>query len=183
MNNVRPHLTMLTEDQKQDIHQYTMKLLATTGVRVDSPSALEMLRKKVGSSNVNDRTVRIPAELVEWALKVAPRQIQIYDRRGNPQFRIGEEGDRTRFGIGVTALYYQEPDTDTPVLFQRKHMQDMVRVGNKLPHYDMVSTIGIVRDVPDYLTDLIGSLEHEGLRMTKDSSKPVNFSEQILLNY
>ena len=45
-------------------------------------------------------------------------------------------------------------------LFQRKHMQDMVRVGNKLPHYDMVSTIGIVRDVPDYLTDLIGSLEH-----------------------
>ena len=45
-------------------------------------------------------------------------------------------------------------------MFQRKHMQDMVRVGNKLPHYDMVSTIGIVRDVPDYLTDLIGSLEH-----------------------
>jgi len=33
-------------------------------------------------------------------------------------------------------------------------------VGNKLPHYDMVSTIGIVRDVEDYLTDLVGSLEH-----------------------
>jgi Trimethylamine:corrinoid methyltransferase len=160
MNNIRPHLTMLTEDQTQDIHQYTMKLLATTGVRVDSPSAVEMLTKKVGISNVDGRTVRIPEELVEWALKVAPRQIQIYDRRGNPQFTIGGAEDRTRFGIGVTALYYQEPETDTPVLFQRKHMQDMVRVGNKLPHYDMVSTIGIVRDVPDYLTDLIGSLEH-----------------------
>src|SRR5215470_13025967 len=73
---------------------------------------------------------------------------------------IGAGEDRTRFGIGVTALYYQEPETDTPVLFQRKHMQDMVRVGNKLPLYDMVSTIGIVRDVPDYLTDLVGSLEH-----------------------
>jgi trimethylamine--corrinoid protein Co-methyltransferase len=160
MNNVRPRLTMLNEEQKQEIHEYTMKLLATTGVRVDSPSAVKMLRKKVGDSNVDGRTVRLPEELVEWALQVAPREIQIYDRRGNPQFKIGAAEDRTRFGIGVTALYYQEPETDTPILFQRKHMQDMVRVGNKLPHYDMVSTIGIVRDVPDYLTDLIGSLDH-----------------------
>jgi len=160
MNNVRPQLKMLTEEQIQDVHKYTLQLLATTGVRVDSPSALAMLEKRVGSSNVEGRTVRIPAELVEWAIKVAPRRIQIYDRRGNPQFQIGAEGDRTRFGIGVTALFYQEPETDTPVLFQRKHMQDMVRVGNKLPHYDMVSTIGIVRDVEDYLTDLVGSLEH-----------------------
>ena len=98
MNNVRPHLRMLTEEQINDIHQYTLKLLATTGVRVDSPSALEMLKKRVGDPLVQDRTVRIPAELVEWALQVAPRQIQMYDRRGNPQFTIGGEGDRTRFG-------------------------------------------------------------------------------------
>jgi trimethylamine--corrinoid protein Co-methyltransferase len=160
MNNVRPHLTMLTEEQKQDIHRYTLKLLATTGVRVDSPSALEMLRKTVGSSMVEERTVRFPAELIEWAIKSAPSQIQIYDRRGNEQFTIGGEGDRLRFGIGVTALYYQDPATDTPELFQRKHMQDMVRLGNKLPHYDVISTIGIVRDVPEHLTDLYGSLEH-----------------------
>jgi trimethylamine--corrinoid protein Co-methyltransferase len=124
MNNVRPHLQMLTEEQINDIDRYTLKILATTGVRVDSPSALEMLRKCVGDSLVQDRTVRIPAELVDWAIQAAPRQIQMYDRRGNPQFTIGGEEDRTRFGIGVTALYYQEPDTDTPVLFQRKHMQD-----------------------------------------------------------
>jgi trimethylamine--corrinoid protein Co-methyltransferase len=160
MNNVRPHLRLLTEEQIQDIHKYTLQILATTGVRVDSPSALAMLGKRVGRANVEGRTVRIPAELVEWAIKVAPRRIQMYDRRGDPQFTIGGEGDYTRFGIGVTALYYQEPDTDTPVLFQRKHMQDMVRVGNKLPHYDMVSTVGIVRDVPEHLTDLYGSLEH-----------------------
>jgi trimethylamine--corrinoid protein Co-methyltransferase len=160
MNNVRPHLTMLNEEQKQDIHRYTMTLLANTGVRVDSPSALAMLRKTVGSSMVEDRTVRFPMELVEWAIKAAPSRIQIYDRRGNAQFTIGGEEDRMRFGIGVTALYYQDPVTDTPELFQRKHMQDMVRLGNKLPHYDVISTIGIVRDVPEYLTDLYGSLEH-----------------------
>jgi len=160
INNVRPRLRMLTEEQINDIHEYTLKLLETTGVRVDSPSVVETLEKRVGSLMVDGKRVRIPRELVEWAIKAAPRQIQIYDRRGNPQFQIGGEEDRTRFGIGVTALFYQEPETDTPVEFQRRHMQDMVRVGNKLQHYDMVSTIGICRDVPDYLTDLIGSLEH-----------------------
>ncbi|MEP7134558.1 MAG: trimethylamine methyltransferase family protein [Chloroflexota bacterium] len=160
MNNVRPQLKMLTDEQIQDIHKYTMQVLATTGVRVDSPSALKMLEKRVGSSNVEGRTVRFPAELVEWAIKVAPKQIQMYDRRGNPQFTIGGVDDRMRFGIGVTALYYQDPVTDTPELFMRKHMQDMVRLGNKLPHYDVVSTVGIVRDVPEHLTDVYGSLEH-----------------------
>jgi trimethylamine--corrinoid protein Co-methyltransferase len=151
---------MLTEEQKQDIHQYTLRLLATTGVRVDSPSALELLRNTVGSSLVTDRTVRFPAELVEWAIRSAPSQIQIYDRRGNASFTLGGEEDRLRFGIGVTALYYQDPVTDAPELFRRRHMQDMVRLGNKLPHYDVISTIGIVRDVPEPLTDLYGSLEH-----------------------
>ena len=46
MNNVRPQMKMLTEEQIQDIHKYTLKLLATTGVRVDSPSAVTMLEKK-----------------------------------------------------------------------------------------------------------------------------------------
>ena len=116
MNNVRPYLKLFTEEQKQEIHAYTLEVLATPGVRVDSPSALEMLEKRVGSSNVDGRTVRIPKELVDWAVSIAPKRIQIFDRRGNPQFQIGGAEDRIRFGIGVTALYYQEPETDTPVL-------------------------------------------------------------------
>jgi len=77
MNNVRPKLTMLTEEQIREVHDQTLTLLETIGVRVDSPSALEMLKNRVGSSTVNERTVRFPRELVEWAIKVAPRQIQM----------------------------------------------------------------------------------------------------------
>jgi trimethylamine--corrinoid protein Co-methyltransferase len=38
-------------------------------------------------------------------------------------------------------------------------MQDMVRLGNALPHYDVISTVGIVQDVPVAQTDLYASLE------------------------
>lgn len=160
MNNVRPKLTLLNEEQIREVHALTLRLLESVGVRVDSPSVLGMMKKRVGSSMVDDRTVRFPPHLVEWAIQAAPSQIQIYDRRGQPAFMIGGPQDRIRFGIGVTALYYQEPETDAPVLFERRHMRDMVRLGNKLPHYDVVSTVGVVRDVPEHLSDLYGSLEH-----------------------
>jgi trimethylamine--corrinoid protein Co-methyltransferase len=71
---------------------------------------------------------------------------------------LGE--DRLRFGVGVTALFYQEPVNEKLELFTRKNFQDLVRLGSALPLYDVVSTVGIVRDVPEELTDLYGSLEH-----------------------
>jgi trimethylamine--corrinoid protein Co-methyltransferase len=160
VNNIRPRLYLLTEDQKHDIHKTALQLLETVGVRVDSPPTLAMLSRTVGTSLVDDRRVRFPSEIVEWAIKSAPRRIQIYDRLGRLDFSIGGPDDRIRFGVGVTALYYQEPETDEPVLFERRHMRDLVRLGNALAHYDVISTIGIVRDVPEPLTDLYGSLDH-----------------------
>jgi trimethylamine--corrinoid protein Co-methyltransferase len=62
--------------------------------------------------------------------------------------------------VGVTALFYQEPVNEKLELFTRKNFQDLVRLGSTLPLYDVVSTVGIVRDVPEELTDLYGSLEH-----------------------
>ena len=102
--------------------------------------------------------MKLSAELVESAIQSAPSTIQMYDRRGNPVFNLGD--DRLRFGVGVTALYYQEPVNDNLELFTRQHMRDLTRLGSALPLYDVISTPGIVRDVPEHLGDLYGSLEH-----------------------
>ncbi len=157
MNNARPQLTLLNEEQIQQTHQYALRILSETGVRVDSPSVIEML-EKTGQAQVEGRSVKLSAELVESAIQSAPSAIQMYDRRGNPVFNLGD--DRLRFGVGVTALYYQEPVNDNLELFTRQHMRDLTRLGSALPLYDVISTPGIVRDVPEHLGDLYGSLEH-----------------------
>ena len=165
MNNVIPHLTLLTEEQILQIHQYALRILAETGVRVESPSVLEMLGKS-GQVEVRGRSVKIFPELVESAIQSAPSNIQIFDRLGNPAFQLGTSqsslkgDDRLRFGVGVTALYYQEPVNDDLELFTLEHMRILTRLGNLLPLYDVISTPGIVRDVPEALGDLYGSLEH-----------------------
>ena len=157
MNNVRPKLHLLNEEQIEQAHLYTLSVLSETGVRVDSPSMLSLLEHKLGLK-ADGRMIRFPAEVVEEAIQSAPKTIDVFNRRGEQTFTLG--ADRLRFGVGVTALFYQEPVDDHLDLFTRKNFQDLVRLGSACTLYDVISTVGIVRDVPENLTDLYGSLEH-----------------------
>jgi trimethylamine--corrinoid protein Co-methyltransferase len=163
---IQPRIRLLNEEQIAQIHSYTLKILATTGVRVDSPSACQLFASRLGSKVVDGSRVRMPPEAVEWALKVAPSTIDIFNRRGGLAFRLGE--DRTRFGIGVTTLFYQDPLTDEVTPFGRRHMQDMARLGDALPHFDVISTVGVIQDVPSQLSDL-----YESLEMLANTTKPL----------
>ena len=156
MNNAIPKLTLLNEEQIHQIHHYALNILSETGVRVDSADVIDIL-KKTGQVQVKDGNVKLSTEIVEQAIQSAPSAIQMYDRNGNPAFLLGD--DRLRFGIGVTALYYQEPVLDNLELFTTHHMRILTRLGSSLKNYDVISTPGIVRDVPAALSDLYGNLE------------------------
>ncbi len=165
-HNVRPTLKLLTPEQIQQVHTYAMRILNQTGVRVDSRPVQEMMVKAVGSSRLEGDILHLPPDIVEWALNTAPHVIDIYDRRGEPAFHLG--ADRHRYGLGVTSLFYQDSDDDRVVPFARRHMQEIVRLGDKLPLYDVISTIGIIQDVPAAVSDLYASLE-----MIANTTKPL----------
>ena len=163
---VKPRLSLLSEGNIHDLHHYALDILQRTGVRVDSEPVRQMLAKRVSPALVSDDIVRLPPELVEWALGCAPRVIDIYNRRGELVFRFG--ADRHRFGIGVTSLYYQDPLTDRLSPFVRKNMQELVRLGEKLPLYDVVSTVGVLHDVPPAVSDLYATLD-----LVANTTKPL----------
>jgi trimethylamine--corrinoid protein Co-methyltransferase len=162
---VRPQITVLSQEQIVQVHETSLHILSSVGVRVDSGRARDIFATVTGQSAADDR-VRIPCQLVERALETTPSQVEVYDRQGNLAFCLGD--DRTRFGIGVTALYYQDPETDEVTPFGRRHMETMVRLGSALPSFDVVSTIGIVQDVAPEVSDLYAVLE-----MTANTIKPL----------
>ncbi len=161
-----PRITLLDEDQKALTHRYALDVLSQTGVRVDSPDIRKLLSPHVGASMIKDDIVRFPSELVEWAIQAAPKNIAIYNRQGDLAFNLGS--DRHRFGIGVTSLYYQDPVTDELVKFARPHMEELVRLGDRLPLYDVVSTVGILQDVSPQVSDLYATLD-----MIANTRKPL----------
>jgi trimethylamine--corrinoid protein Co-methyltransferase len=135
-------------------------------MRVDSPKALKIFKVSPGVKFLNERRLVIQPEIVEWAIQQCPSTIDIYNRNGDLVFRLGEE--KTRFGIGVTNLFYQDPANNEIVPFTRKHMRRSVGLGNNLPSFDVISTIGIIRDVETRKADLVALLE-----MVANTIKPL----------
>jgi trimethylamine--corrinoid protein Co-methyltransferase len=162
---IKPSLTVLDPGQIKQVHEYSLEILATTGVRIDSPKACQLFAQAIGPKAIDGDLVRIPSELVEWALQVAPSSVDVYDRSGSFVFSLP---DRARFGIGVTDLYFQDPETDAVVSFHRQHMVSSVRLGDALSSFDVISTIGIIQDVPAEASDLYATLE-----MTANTTKPL----------
>jgi trimethylamine:corrinoid methyltransferase-like protein len=162
---VQPTLTVLDQEQIEQIHGYSLQILSSIGVRVDSEPARQLFAKAIGPAAIDHGRVRIPPELVEWALATAPSAVDIYDRAGQLAFRLPGQA---RFGIGVTALYYQDPETDAVTPFSRKDMETTVRLGDALSSFDVISTVGIVQDVPAAVSDLYATLE-----MAANTVKPL----------
>lgn len=167
MTAVTPTLNVLTKDQIQQVHQHSLDILSTTGIRVDSPRALELFAKF--SCDIKDNNqVFIGEELINWALNAAPSAIDIYDRSRQYRFTLGGESQTTRFGVGVTNLFYQDPLTDQVSPFSIEHTAMATRLGQTLEQFDVISTPGIVQDLPPGSADLYSSLS-----MVANTAKPL----------
>ena len=165
INRIRPKITVLSQQQVDRIHAQSLHILSSVGLDVESEKARNLLADAGAQADGN--RIRIPGEMVQWALDAAPPAVEIFDRGGKPAFTVGDDNE-TRFGVGVTALNYQDPMTDEITLFGRKHMETVVRLGECLPSFDTISTPGVIQDVDPTISD-----EFEVLEMVANSTKPL----------
>jgi trimethylamine---corrinoid protein Co-methyltransferase len=162
----RPTLTLLSLEQIQRVHEAALKVLENTGVLVESDRARAVYAKGSDSVLIEENRVKFKSDIVEWAIKAAPPTYDVYNRLGEKAFTLGE--GPTRFGNGVTNLFYQDPVTDQVTQFTRKNMEVGVRLAQSLSEYDVISTLGVLRDMPPQIADLYAVLE-----MIANSTKPL----------
>jgi trimethylamine---corrinoid protein Co-methyltransferase len=165
-DQAKPRITLLSAEQIQRIHEGSLKVLQNIGVIVESQRARDVYAKGKGSVRINDEYVTFERDIVEWAIRSTPATYDVYDRTGGKAFTLG--AGPTRFGNGVTNLFYQDPATDEIAPFSRRHMESGVRLAQSLPEYDVISTIGVIRDLPPSIADLFAVLE-----MVANSTKPL----------
>ena len=159
MGNVSPSINCLTRDQCVRVHDYSLKILSDIGIRVGSDTARTLFSE--GDCRVlPDNRVVIPAERVQWAIEKAPASVDVYDRSGSPAFTVGQRPDsETRFGIGVTNLYFQDPETDDVTPFSLDHVATAARLTETLTQFDMLATPGIAQDISPQTADLRVTLQ------------------------
>jgi len=165
MSKVQARLTVLTPNQIQEVHQQSLKILAGTGIRIDSERALEIFVQAGATCDGN--RVRLSATFVDQALASAPSAIEIFDQTGEPAFTLTPIQE-TLFGIGVTNTSYQDSQTDEIQPFTREHASLATRLGNTLEQFDLVSTPGVIQDERNSDPEVLTLLE-----MLANTTKPL----------
>ncbi|AET69834.1 trimethylamine:corrinoid methyltransferase [Desulfosporosinus orientis DSM 765] len=169
MQVLRPTIGMnvMTQEEKEQLHAATMEILEEVGVEVYDEEALALLKN--GGASVDGINAKIPASMVEEALKSSPGLVTIYDREGNPKM------DLTRGNI------YFGTGSDTPLVLdwetrqQRKAvLNDTAQasiVADALPNIDFVMSMGLASDAPVRISDI-----HQVKAMLLNTIKPFIFT-------
>lgn len=96
-------MNLLTREQIDEIHDASLELLETVGVKVDHTDVFERLRAAGAESDADGVTVRFPRTLVAQCIESAPRNIRLADRRGGCA-EVGADGGTVFWG--GNALHY-----------------------------------------------------------------------------
>ena len=75
------YLRVLSEDEKAGVHERSLKILAETGVRVNTEKGRQYLKAAGADVDENTKIVRFPRSLVEQSLELAPKDFTLGARR------------------------------------------------------------------------------------------------------
>jgi trimethylamine--corrinoid protein Co-methyltransferase len=162
-----PQLRKLSDDQLRRIHDASLEILERTGVYLHDEEALALL-KQAGISPSADGRVRIPSERVDWALKLAPKRVVLYDRYGNPAMPLEDYNVFYGPGSDCPNVVDLESGDLRPATLQDGI--DGVRLCDALPNIDFIMSFCLASDVDQRLVGL-----YQMRTMLANSTKPSIF--------
>src|SRR4030042_321334 len=117
---------VLTEDEQQHVHNMSLRILEEVGIRFHGNRAPKILREHGVSFNPENKIAKIPAELVEQALKTAPKSFILGAR--NPAHNFALPAPHTRYGIDGTAAFVLDFNTGQRRYGTSKDIENALRV-------------------------------------------------------
>jgi trimethylamine:corrinoid methyltransferase-like protein len=168
-----PRLKVISDAEIELIHLSTLEVLRRTGIAVREPKAVEIL-EKAGCAAEGDR-VRIPAHLVEQALRATPPRVAMSDRNGKPAMFL--EADNVYFGTGSDTPHISDLQTKKRRLAVLKDIENVARVVDFLPELNFLMCSGIASDVNPRISDIF---HFEA--MVGHTEKPIVFTAWSLNN-
>lgn len=156
------HLSVLSGADISAIHLASLEILERTGVFVELPLALEMLRG--AGATVEKGRARIPSFLVDQALRTAPSRVAICNRDGTRSLFL--EGNRSFFTGIADCLDVLDPFSRTRHSFTSKDYRLTCRVIDASPNLHGAGAGGNALDYPPELCQQI-AFKYSILNMKK----------------
>jgi trimethylamine--corrinoid protein Co-methyltransferase len=163
----QPRLKVLSREQAFAIHTAALEVLQKTGFKMEHAGALQMLAD-AGCNVCNGDWVRMPAYLVEEALRSAPRQIALYDQRGNRAMALLD--GNPFYGTGSDATFTLDLETGHRRRVVLKDAANFAMLVDGLDNMDFAMSMANPEDVP--IEDIY---VYAFAEMVKNTNKPIVF--------
>ncbi|MEI8216603.1 MAG: trimethylamine methyltransferase family protein [Eubacteriales bacterium] len=154
---------MWDKAQLQLLHEASLSILSKTGMSVHSEEAIELLRN--AGAQVDGKIVKIPANLVENALKTAPSVFTLYSTDGS--FSLELEKNSVYYGTGTDMPEFLDQYTHTVRPAVLKDCENSTKVAHSCANIDWIAPMALANDVHPHIADL-----HHFKAMRQFSNKP-----------
>ena len=104
----RPRLNLLTPAHVEAVHEGSLRILRELGLRVDSERARRVFGKAGRGVRIEGDRVTFERDVVEWAIRVSPATVDVFDRRG-----------ASTGAPGCCTSSRRQPEADSPTLRTR----------------------------------------------------------------
>ncbi|HWR41737.1 trimethylamine methyltransferase family protein [Sporomusa sp.] len=163
------NFSVLNQDKIDKIHEKSLYIMENVGMKVTGERAVKLLLAN-GATLADDGLIRITREMVDKALKSAPKEVTLYTRDGEPAMVINSE-NQVYFGTHSDQLEFVDPFTNTVRQFLKKDIQTMCKVADYLPNIYFVLSVGMTADVDPKV-----QTQSTFIETVKNFSKTINFS-------
>ena len=146
-----PPLQVFSQAQLEEIHYASLEVLRRTGVRIQLPEAVELMRE--AGCHVEGERVYLPPSVVESAIRSAPSQVVLCDRHGEPAVRV--EGYKPHFGTGSDCIFVIDPYTGERRSARLEDVGHFAKLVDALPHMDFAMGMSVANDAPEAIADVL----------------------------
>lgn len=157
-------INVFDDSQCEVIHQAVLEVLEEVGVEVHNTKAIELLKK--AGAFVDGTRVKIPAALVERALRSAPSSVTLYSRDYKSKMVLG--GKRFYYGPGPTVINTLDPFTGERRIPVYEDTCKAAKVMDALENIDYLMDFGTIDKVE---VDIIDVRTFKA--MIDNSAKPI----------
>ena len=180
MRMSKPEISFLSEDEIEAIHNASLQVLEKTGLRVMSKKALDILKKAGAKVDYSNNRVIISRELVEEALKRAPKTIKYCARNPKYDFILNEE--KPHFHAAGDPPLILDLETGRRRYSTNEDMARCSIIADYLDHVDFLWPMATCLDAPapmQYIVDMHTCLKNSEKHYEGDSTNAVEAQYQI----
>jgi trimethylamine--corrinoid protein Co-methyltransferase len=142
-------LPALSESDVERIHAHSLDVLKTVGIDYKTPKALEILEENGCQVDYDRNWASIPPELVEWAIKSAPRNVLLEAR--DPNHNIFLDGSRSYHTTDSQGTLAVDIETGEIHSSNAEDLKRMLLFADALDKVDIVNITVAATDIPAHL--------------------------------